>query len=69
MKPRYGLFSVLGSMPEPIRFWIVFSTACRAATGAQASGWGRGYGAHATPPRDTAGAPRHVRNPTARLPG
>ena len=28
MKPLYGLLSVLGSMPEPIRFWIVFSTAC-----------------------------------------
>ena len=28
MKPLYGLLSVLGSMPDPIRFWIVFSTAC-----------------------------------------
>ena len=27
MKPRYGLFSVLGSMPEPIRFWMVTSMA------------------------------------------
>jgi len=26
MKPWYGLFSVLGSMPDPMRFWIVFST-------------------------------------------
>ncbi len=28
MKPRYGLFSVLGSMPDPISRWMVYSMAC-----------------------------------------
>lgn len=26
-KPRYGLFSVLGAMPLPMRFWMVTSIA------------------------------------------
>ena len=28
MKPRYGLFSVFGSMPEPMSLWMVTSIAC-----------------------------------------